>query len=419
MACGLRHKTFLTFVLASALAGCSGGGATPNAPQRLPDAHATVGRSSSPETILYAFKGGSDGAFPYAGLYADKSGDLFGTTDGGGSSDLGTVFKFSASGSESVVHSFKGAPDGALPYSTLVEGKKGVLYGTTYSGGAFDDGCAFELVPTASGYLENVIYSFSGSAGDGGNPYAGLLYDAKSGALYGTTLYGGAYGPGSVFKLVPTPSGWTESIVYSFEGGSDGAIPYAGLVEDKSGALYGTTILGGPGGNGTVYKLTPASGSYTESILYGFTGTNGDGQYPFGTLTASGAYLYGTTLDGGANGDGLVFAVKAKGGSNAESALYSFQGGNDGANPMGGVIVAKGGTLYGMTSNGGEYSAGTLFALTRTHKTYAESVVYAFGGYPDGGSPFGGPIETKSGTLEGLTFNGGYDGDGTIFAVTP
>ena len=420
----LRPRSLLLFFVALGLAGCGGNLGTPGgSPQRLPDARVHAPRSqSASESILYNFPGGNDGAFPYAGLLEDKDGDLYGTTDGGGGSDDGAVFKLtpgSGGYTETVLYAFSGKPDGALPYSTLVEGKKGVLYGTTYSGGSLGDGCVFALTPSRAGYVESVLYSFSGSAGDGGNPYAGLFIDKKSGVLYGTTLYGGAYGPGAVFSLTPTGNGWSEKVIYSFRGGNDGAVPYAGLIQDKDGTFYGATIEGGPANAGTIYKLTPAGNSYSESVLYAFKGGSGDGAAPYGLLLNKMQALYGTTLDGGTTGNGTVFELKPSGSAYTEKLVYSFQGGNDGSAPHSGLTLTKGGTLYGTTSAGGLYGSGTVFELARSHGAYAESVAYSFEGYPDAGSPFGNLFETKAGTLLGLSFNGGYDGNGTVFQITP
>ena len=139
-----------------------------------------------------------------------------------------------------------------------------------------------------------------------------------------------------------------------------------------------------------------------------------------GLLTATMARaVYGTTLDGGASGNGTVFELKPSGGASTEKVVYSFQGGNDGAAPYGGLTLTKGGKLYGTTSSGGLYGSGTVFELSRSHGAYAESVAYNFEGYPDAGSPFGNLLETNAGTLLGLSFNGGYEGNGTVFQITP
>ena len=233
-------------------------------------------------TTLYPFSGPPDGKNSVAALIADASGALYGTTETGGSGTgcgggCGTVFKLTPPPKtggpwiESVLYSFTNSPDGALPQASLIADASGALYGTTTSGGT---GCSsgacgtvFKLTPppkTGGPWTENVLYSFTGGS-DGGIPLGSLFADA-SGALYGTTEVGGSGGGGTVFKLTPpTPPAttWTVSVLYSFAGGSDGANPQAGVIADTSGALYSTTLQGGVSGGcagrgcGTVFKLTP------------------------------------------------------------------------------------------------------------------------------------------------------------------
>jgi uncharacterized repeat protein (TIGR03803 family) len=203
------------------------------------------------ETVLYAFTGGSDGGGPYAGLIADRAGNLYGTTIGGGASHNGVVFKLSPSGAETVLYSFTGGSgDGAGPSAGLIADRAGNLYGTTLFGGASNFGTVFKLSPSGT---ETVQHSFTGS--DGVFPRAGLIAD-RAGNLYGTAD-GFTSNAGTVFKL--SPSG-TETVLHSFAG-SDGAIPQAGLIADRAGNLYGatfntTSFPGGASGNGAVFKLT-------------------------------------------------------------------------------------------------------------------------------------------------------------------
>jgi uncharacterized repeat protein (TIGR03803 family) len=215
------------------------------------------------ENILYTFTGGNDGKNANAGLFADASGALYGTTIYGGTGSNGTVFKLTpptttgGAWTETVLHSFMPAgSEGGLPETgALIADASGALYGTTLSGG--NGGTVFKLTPptTMNGeWTETVL--ISGLA----RPYAGLIADA-SGALYGTAYFGGTSGFGSIFKLTPpttTGGTWTETVLYSFTGGVDGAYPQAGLIADASGTLYGTTAAGGSGnpGYGTVFKLT-------------------------------------------------------------------------------------------------------------------------------------------------------------------
>jgi uncharacterized repeat protein (TIGR03803 family) len=241
--------------------------------------------------VLYRFAGGSDGASPGIGsLIADKEGNLYGTTYGGGNLSCsppfgcGTVFELSppAEGQtawkETVLYRFAGGSDGQNPEAGLIADDSGALYGTTEGGEYGNAGTVFKLTPPAKGqtnWTEAVLYNFCSQPGcsDGKNPYAGLIAD-KEGALYGTTETGGRGGNGTVFKLTPPGKGqtaWTEIVLHRFAGGSDGEGPIAGLIADNSGALYGTTLVGGTGAAGTVFKLTPpAKGqtNWTEAVLY-------------------------------------------------------------------------------------------------------------------------------------------------------
>jgi uncharacterized repeat protein (TIGR03803 family) len=275
--------------------------------------------AASVETVLHSFAGGSDGADPEAGLIADEQGALYGTTFAGGSSNNGTVFKLTphANGrtdwTKAVLYSFCSQPscsDGAVPIAGLIADDSGALYGTTSGGGAGSNGTVFKLTPPA--WTETVLYNFCSqpSCSDGVGPVAGLIAD-KSGALYGTTHAGGSSGNGTVFKL--TPPAWTETVLYSFLGGSDGGAPRAGLIADEQDTLYGTTTGGGIANNGTVFKLTPPTkgqSAWKETVLHRFCSQPGcsDGSGPVAGLTADErGVLYGTTGGGGSSGVGTVF----------------------------------------------------------------------------------------------------------------
>jgi len=266
-------------------------------------------------SVLYSFAGYPDGANPEAGLVMDTAGNLYGTTNSGGSFlfgpfpflgpfpyDGGTVFKVDPSGSETVLHSF--APnggDGAIPYAGLVMDTAGNLYGTTESGGSSGNGTVFKVDPSGS---ETVLYSFTNSGGDGAYPFAGLLMDT-AGNLYGTTTQGGSSNNGTVFKV---DSSGSETVLYSFtNSGGDGQSPEAGLIMDAAGNLYGTAHGGGSFGNGIVFKVDP-SGS--ETVLHGFTGSGGDGADPeAGLIMDKAGNLYGTTAFGGSSDNGTVFKL--------------------------------------------------------------------------------------------------------------
>lgn len=352
------------------LYGSSYGDGTANAPGTVfelsPD-----GSGGYTESVLYRFSGGSDGQSPSAGLILDSGGNLYGTTYAGGDANGdGTVFRLAPNGAggytESVLYRFGGSPDGANPSAGLVMDSQGHLFGTTVAGGPGNYGTAFELSPNGSGgYVESVIYDFSNVGGVGQGPEAPLVIDS-AGRLFGTTYGGGASGYGVVFELTPNGSGgYTESVLHSFASGVDGRYTEAGVTLDASGNLYGTTVFGGqPNDSGTVFKLSPdGSGGYTESILLAFAGGT-DGAVPVGEVTLdSGGNVFGTTYEGGPSGNGTIFRLSPDGsGGYAESQLYAFTGGADGAGPYPGVVIDPAGNLYGTASIGGNASGyGTVF----------------------------------------------------------
>jgi uncharacterized repeat protein (TIGR03803 family) len=326
-----------------------------------------AGQTKWTKEILYRFQGGSDGEAPLAPLTLDSTGALYGTTEAGGVSfGLGTVFKLTppAAGqtlwTETILYRFGGVGgDGVGPEAGLIFGSKGALYGTTAGGGgASNCGTVFKLKPPAAGqtlWTEKVLYSFAGT-GDGCLPASGRLIFDSEGALYGTTrgttnVIGAA--SGTVFKLAPPAAGqtkWTETVLYRFQGGSDGSQPFAGVIFDSKGALYGTTGAGGGGascgnGCGTVFKLKPPAAGltqWTEKVLLRFQGTfGGDGESPQGGVVfdTTGA-LYGTTAAGGAIGLGTVFKLKPPAASLTqwtEKVLSDLPSG--GANPIGDPLL--------------------------------------------------------------------------------
>jgi len=250
------------------------------------------------ESVLYSFTGAADGANPYAGLVSDSKGNLYGTTASGGASGYGVVFKIGKNGGETVLYSFTGGADGANPYGGLMRTSSGNLYGTTYNGGTSDYGTVFEVDKNT----ETVLYSFAGGV-DGANPYAGLVSDSE-GNLYGTASHAGASDAGAVFKI---DKAGAETVLYSFTGGADGGFPYGGLVRNSAGNLYGTTFSGGASQGGVVFEVNKAG---EETVLYSFTG-QADGGSPFaGLVQDSSGNLYGTTFLGGASGYGVAFKLK-------------------------------------------------------------------------------------------------------------
>jgi len=357
-------------------------------------------------TVLYAFKGGVDGYEPLGNLARDAAGNLYGTTVYGGMSGYGVVFKLAATGKETTLHSFTGT-DGALPQAGLVRDAAGNFYGTTMDGGALGWGTVFKLDKTGK---ETVLLDFDGE--DGAGPTADLVRDA-AGDLYGPTQYGGtggcnSPGCGVVFKLAKTGE---ETLLHSFTGtGGDGNNPYAALVRDAAGNLYGTDA-GGAYGYGTVFKLDKTG---KETVLYSFTGYPDDGCGPVGGVIRDAAgNFYGTTLFGGTSDWGTVFELDKTG---KEAVLYSFTGGSDGRNPWAGVVLDAKGNLYGTTEAGGDHNNGTVFMVDETG---TETVLHAFIGGNDGAAPVAALIWDRAGNLYGTAMSGGTHGVGTVFKLTP
>jgi uncharacterized repeat protein (TIGR03803 family) len=363
-------------------------------PQRGPSRrrHVKPPVQNGPEHVLYAFQGGNDGQYPSGGLIFDSSGNLYGETQGGGANGYGTVFELSPSSNgswtETILYSFQGGSDCSVPSSGLIFDHAGNLYGTTGAGGTANSGTVFELSPSESGgWSKKVLYSFQGNP-DGADPQ-GLTFDG-SGNLYGPTLFGGlgqcylSDPYGTIFELSPTGSGgWTETIIYSFQGGGGGADPNSGLIFDNSGNLYGTTPTNGAESGsipacGSAFEVSPnGSAGWTETWLYNFQGSN-DGYAPeAGLIFDQSGNLYGTASQGGDGSGcdytacGTVFELSSNGsGEWTETTLYTFQGGSDGANPGAGLIFDKTGNLYGTTSGGGDtacntgFGCGTAFELS-------------------------------------------------------
>jgi len=340
---------------------------------------------------LYVFTGGpsSPGAVPYAGVVFGPGGSLFGTTAYGGEGNCatwggtlgcGTAFKLQPQVSfcvnatcywiETRLFEFNGASGGATPYGGIpIFDQAGNMYGTTFAGGGGNctAGCGlvYELSPGNGGWTETVLYSFTGAPGDGASPWAGVIFD-QTGNLYGTTQYGGAYGYGTIYELSPANGGWTEKILYNFQGQQDGGNPYAGLVFDHAGNLYGATTVGGVGAGGTVFELTPQGLSWNYQPICSFTRQMGElagGPVATPTMDAAGN-LYGATGGDGAYGFGSVFEASQSGGNWTCTPLYNFTGGNDGRLPRGNLVLDSSGNIYG-TAAGGPTGYGVAFEITR------------------------------------------------------
>jgi uncharacterized repeat protein (TIGR03803 family) len=310
--------------------------------------------------IIYNFGSQSgDGCCPVdvtGGMIA-SGGKLYGTTSAGGvgGQAAGTVFELTPQGNEKTLYTFTGPPgDIGFPTAGVATDKQGNLYGSSGYGGAFGYGGVFQLTPAGE---EKLLWSFGGQSGDGQYP-GGVVLD-RNGNVYGTTSAGGDSGNGTVFEI--TAAG-DEKVLYSFQGPpNDGATPYAQPIFDGKGSLYGTTNGGGKfcsGGCGTVFKLTPEG---SESVLWNF-GQPGDGTGPYaGLIFDSKGNLYGTTSEGGGAANcGTVFELTPNG---TEEVLYAFGNPPDGCVLFGGVVFDADGNLYGTTSYGGTYGGGTVFKI--------------------------------------------------------
>jgi uncharacterized repeat protein (TIGR03803 family) len=359
-------------------------------------------------TVLYNFTGSLDGAYP-TGLLRDAAGNLYGTTSNGGTYGYGTVFKLDTSSREIVRYSFRGGTDGAGP-AGLIEDAQGNLSGTTAEGGGtgcrHGYGCGTVYRVSSQG-KESVLYRFTGGT-DGASPM-GTLFREPDGRLYGTTQIGGdlsCYPPAGCGTVFVVGKG-VERVLHKFNV-SDGFLPWAGVIRDAEGNLLGTTESGGDPGYGNVFKLNKAG---KETVLYHFDKPQ-QGQFPQSAVTLGKAgTLYGTTVQGGAYGNGTVFRVSKRG---VGTVLYSFSW-PDGVNPFAGVILDSKGNLYGDTEMGGLSDYGTVYKLDTSGIL---TLLHIFGG-PDGEYPFNNLIRDENGNLYGTATYGGSGGYGTVWKLTP
>jgi uncharacterized repeat protein (TIGR03803 family) len=287
---------------------------------------------------------------------------------------------------------------------------------------------------------EKTVFSFDGS--EGTTDFSGLIRDS-AGNVYGTAAGGGQYGFGTVYEVAPSGGSLAGKVLYNFTGGADGATPEASLIADSSGNLYGTTYLGGnitsqycnPRGCGVVFELSPSNGSWTETVLYAFTGVNGDGVFPVGALIFDhSGNLYGTDSFGGSGSGGIVFELSRSNGSWNETILYSFSDiGSDGISPQSAVAFDRSGNLYGTTVAGGTggcmilgSGCGTIYELSLSHGSITEKILYSFTGQNgDGSEPYTPVVLDSSGNLYGATVEGGDlsclsgFGCGIVFELSP
>jgi uncharacterized repeat protein (TIGR03803 family) len=279
---------------------------------------------------------------------------------------------------------------------------------------------------TTTATTTKVVYSFTGG-GDGEYPSTDLVVD-RAGNLYGTSVEGGKFGTGTVFRLKPTATGWTHSVLYSFTGGADGGQPYGGVTLDAQGNLYGTGVVGGmftggpcvESGCGVAFKLSRSGGTWTESVIHTFTGGS-DGYGPGGGLTLDkNGNLYGMTPTGGAHSLGIIFQLQPRPSGNWKlKVVHAFSGGHDGATGSAGRLMLDGaGNLFGVATTGGKYGSGTAYSVSPDPAGgWKLTTLYAFKGQPDAGFPYGGLIADASGNLYGTTYYDGANNLGTVYRL--
>jgi uncharacterized repeat protein (TIGR03803 family) len=377
------------------------------------------------EKILHNFNNnGKDGYDPIGGLVFDGAGNLYGTTAHGGARGGGIAFELkpvTGGWTERVLFTFAATKWGIQPEDSLIFDAAGNLYGTTYLSGG--DGTAFELQRQADGSFKELILCRLGEQESATLPVGSLAFDA-SGNLFGTAHSGGPHGEGAVFELTSATGGtWTVSVPRYFSGPPDGHGPRSNVIFDSAGNLFSTTYAGGAHSAGTVFELSPnGDNTWTETILHDFQKDVGDGYSPWASLIFdSFGNLYGTTENGGAQ-EGTVFELSPNGDSTwSEKILHKFGNGSDGRYPMANLVADAAGNLYGTTLEGGAYGFGTVFKLTpAAGGTWAETVLHNFGNGTDGKYPgYGALIFDSAGNLYGTTSGGGKYGGGMIFEITP
>ena len=356
-------------------------------------------------TTLFNFDG-SDGRQAYGGLVQASNGNFYGTTYSGGASNQGTVFEMTPGGTLTTLHNFDGA-EGASPWGGLVQGANGYLYGTTIAGGSNTNGTIFEITLGGEFTKLRAVARYK----EGAEPF-GSLVKGKDGNFYGTTSQGGPHGGGAVFKITPDGSvttlyGFCAQIANNFC--VDGNDPNGGLVQGANGNFYGTTYAGGVNDAGAIFEITP-SGKLTTLHSFIGMGDDPDGNQPFaGLVKASNGNFYGTTVGGGAYNQGTVFEMTPGG---ALTTLHSFDGA-DGASPWAGLIPASNRNLYGVTFSGGTHGEGTIFEMTLNGVLTKRHSFDANNG--DGAGPLAGLVQGKDGSLYGTTTARGGFGEGTVF----
>ncbi len=411
----MQSKNHFAFILAASLIAAAA------APPRA---------SAQPTLMDLVIFNNSDGNAPYGSLIADSSGDLLGTTAFGLPSNYGEVFEIPKTTTgyattPTVLFTFN-TGDNAQPYAGLLADSSGNLFGTTAGLGVISgelstgNGAVFEIANTTNGYATTptVLFNFDNAHGE--QPYGNLIADSN-GDLFGTTTRGGSSGDGTVFEIVNTSAGYatTPTVLVSFDG-TNGANPQAGLLADSSGNLFGTTFSGGSLGNGTVFEIVKTTSGYatTPTVLFNFDSTNG--AYPSAGLIAdSSGDLFGTTSQGGSLGYGTVFEIVkiSTGYASTPTVLFNFDS-THGGNPAAGLVADFNGSLFGTTNAGGQDNYGTAFEIVKTKSGYASTptVLVSFDN-THGAYPVAALIADSNANLFGTTAGGGQS-YGTVFEIT-
>jgi uncharacterized repeat protein (TIGR03803 family) len=367
--------------------------------------------------VLHNFTGGVDGGYPFGGLTVDASGSLYGTTCGGACGNSpGTVFKLIKKGSHYVFSTLYIFPGDPGPSGRVIFGPDGTLYGTTFQGGSDSSGTVFNLTPPATaspnvfgGWTETDIHVF-GSGGDGSSPQIGDLVFDNQGNIYGVACGGGASGAGAAYELTPSSGGWSETILYSFTGGADGLCPLGTFIFDGLGNLYSTAWQGGGSGYGTVFELTRSGSSWQEQTLHSFQG-GADGATPIGGVLMDYSALIVSTTQQGSAGGGTVAWL------NNSMFQYQLPGAPGTYSGPWGTLVGTSTDLYGTTYADGAYSQGSVFNLAGC-AGWGYTSLHDFSG-PDGAYPAANVILDSDGDLFGTTSQGGAYGYGVVFEITP
>jgi uncharacterized repeat protein (TIGR03803 family) len=395
--------------------------------------------AAAQETVLYSFYDSGGTVLPQAGVISDASGNLYGTTFYSGAYGMGMVYELTPTANgwqETILHSFNtDGVDGFFPTGGVIFGPDGNLYGTTEFGGSgncsvgFGCGTVYELSPDGNGgWTETILHEFSGN--DGWQAHSGLVFDS-AGNLYGTTANGGAFHEGTVYELSPAKNGgWSLETLHSFRAKLDGAVPWGGVILDSAGNLYGMTNQGGGRitgcsyGCGTLFELIrPTSGGgWGTKILHNFN-RDGDGHYPYGSLLMDpSGNLYGATGSGGGQRDaGIVFElIPSSSGQWTEKLLHNFNNGIwDGSGPSANLIFDSAGNLYSTTLGGGAENEGTVFELTpAANGSWTETILHNFiRQNADGVNPNGGVILDSAGNVYTATDSGGQYAEGAVIEI--